>query len=197
MWALIAIGVACLLVLLCCCYCICKRCICKKRKSKDGKKGLKASLKPGLEFALKKENVSPCSNVRAQLECLDFTTVCWQTIFFCLKVLSESMSACTYSNIVFGSTSFEWGLVAFVFSLIIQHILIFFPVVAVKPYSCIMLFDSAGSHSMSFYDIWIFCCMRQVYFILIVWSTWVGVGGFLIHSLWLRDQSYVFEFKSA
>lgn len=130
MWALIAIGVACLLVLLCCCYCICKRCICKKRKSKDGKKGLKASLKPGLEFALKKENVSPCSNVRAQLECLDFTTVCWQTIFFCLKVLSESMSACTYSNIVFGSTSFEWGLVAFVFSLIIQHILIFFPVVA-------------------------------------------------------------------
>lgn len=79
----------------------------------------------------------------------------------------------------------------------LQHILIFFPVVAVKPYSCIMLFDSAGSHSLSFYDIWIFCCKRQVYFILIVWSTWVGVGGFLIHSLWLRDQSFVFEFKSA
>ncbi|XP_034331811.1 synaptotagmin-1-like isoform X3 [Crassostrea angulata] len=59
MWALIAIGVACLLVLLCCCYCICKRCICKKRKGKDGKKGLKASLKPGLEFALKKENIQP------------------------------------------------------------------------------------------------------------------------------------------
>lgn len=58
MWALIAIGVGVLLVLLCCCYCICKRCICKKRKGKDGKKGLKASLKPGLEFALKKENVS-------------------------------------------------------------------------------------------------------------------------------------------
>ncbi|XP_056014281.1 synaptotagmin-1-like isoform X3 [Ostrea edulis] len=59
MWALIAIGVAILLVLLCCCYCICKRCICKKRKGKDGKKGLKASLKPGLEFALKKENIQP------------------------------------------------------------------------------------------------------------------------------------------
>ncbi|XP_078322089.1 synaptotagmin-1-like isoform X4 [Crassostrea virginica] len=59
MWALIAIGVGVLLVLLCCCYCICKRCICKKRKGKDGKKGLKASLKPGLEFALKKENIQP------------------------------------------------------------------------------------------------------------------------------------------
>lgn len=130
MWALIAIGVACLLVLLCCCYCICKRCICKKRKSKDGKKGLKASLKPGLEFALKKENVSPCSNVRAQLECLDFTTVCWQTIFFFLKsplrehVCMYLLKHCVWFHVVWMRSD------RLCIQSNLQHILIFFPVVA-------------------------------------------------------------------
>lgn len=124
MWALIAIGVACLLVLLCCCYCICKRCICKKRKGKDGKKGLKASLKPGLEFALKKENVSPCSNVRAQLECLDFNTVCWQTYFisspFREHVCMYSLKQCVWLHLFWLRSERSC------FQSNLQHILIFF-----------------------------------------------------------------------
>ncbi len=41
MWAIITIGVVCALILLLCCGCIIKKCFCKKRKKKDGKKGLK------------------------------------------------------------------------------------------------------------------------------------------------------------
>lgn len=139
MWALIAIGVACLLVLLCCCYCICKRCICKKRKGKDGKKGLKASLKPGLEFALKKENVSPCSNVRAQLECLDFNTVCWQTYFISSPlrehVCMYSLKQCVRIHLFWSRSDHSC------FQSNLQHILIFFlPVIEVKSYSFITLF---------------------------------------------------------
>lgn len=43
-WALILIGAGVLLVLGCCCYCICKRCICRKKKKKEGKKGLKGAV---------------------------------------------------------------------------------------------------------------------------------------------------------
>ncbi|XP_063402531.1 synaptotagmin-1-like isoform X1 [Mytilus trossulus] len=43
-WALILIGAGVLLVLSCCCYCICKRCICRKKKKKEGKKGLKGAV---------------------------------------------------------------------------------------------------------------------------------------------------------
>lgn len=43
MWAIIAIGIAAVLLLLCCCICICKKC-CKRRGKKDGKKGLKGAV---------------------------------------------------------------------------------------------------------------------------------------------------------
>ncbi|KAJ8315526.1 hypothetical protein KUTeg_007676 [Tegillarca granosa] len=45
-WALILIGAGVILIVGCCLYCVCKRCICKKRKKKDVKKGLK-QLKGG------------------------------------------------------------------------------------------------------------------------------------------------------
>lgn len=45
-WALILIGAGVLLFLGCCCYCVCKRCICRKKKKKEGKKG----LKPGVDL---------------------------------------------------------------------------------------------------------------------------------------------------
>ena len=39
-WAVIAIAVVAVLILLCCCICVCKYC-CRRKKSKDSKKGLK------------------------------------------------------------------------------------------------------------------------------------------------------------
>ncbi|XP_033741124.1 synaptotagmin-1-like isoform X2 [Pecten maximus] len=43
-WALVLIAIGAGLFLLCCLYCICKRCICRKRKKKDQKKGLKGAV---------------------------------------------------------------------------------------------------------------------------------------------------------
>lgn len=61
-WALILIAAGAILFFLCCCYCVCKRCICKKRKKKEGKKGLKGpvDLKAVqlIGASLKKEKVS-------------------------------------------------------------------------------------------------------------------------------------------
>ncbi|XP_048766944.1 synaptotagmin-1-like isoform X1 [Ostrea edulis] len=62
-WALILIAAGAILFLLCCCYCVCKRCICKKRKKKEGKKGLKGpvDLKAVqlIGASLKKEKIQP------------------------------------------------------------------------------------------------------------------------------------------
>lgn len=43
MWAIIMIAIVALLIMICCCVCICKKC-CKRRKGKDGKKGLKGAV---------------------------------------------------------------------------------------------------------------------------------------------------------
>nr|XP_022292302.1 synaptotagmin-1-like isoform X2 [Crassostrea virginica] len=62
-WALILIAAGAILFLICCCYCVCKRCICKKRKKKEGKKGLKGpvDLKAVqlIGASLKKEKIQP------------------------------------------------------------------------------------------------------------------------------------------
>lgn len=62
-WALILIAAGAILFFLCCCYCVCKRCICKKRKKKEGKKGLKGpvDLKAVqlIGASLKKEKIQP------------------------------------------------------------------------------------------------------------------------------------------
>lgn len=68
-WALILIGAGVILIVGCCLYCVCKRCICKKRKKKDVKKGLK-QLKGG---AALKEAIGTMTKEKVQPELEDLT----------------------------------------------------------------------------------------------------------------------------